>query len=223
MEKAKEFLNHGVCRRMKTLDRCMENVFRIFPPARTQLLGGEEGTDLEINLQAFVINTCGVLDNMAWVFLIERGLDSKFKRRQDVDLFKGSTQAFLPKSITDYLICDRTAEWHRAYAKGYRDALAHRIPLYVPPASILKRNHARYTELDREIRTAILKMDLALADKLRSEQDSLQEICISAIHSYDEAETVMHFHQQLIRDSKTVLEILRLFFQEMKVGPNLKP
>jgi len=64
VEKAREYLQHGACRRVKTIVRCLDNVFRIFAPERTKPLPGGDVSDV-INLQAFIANVYGVFDNVA--------------------------------------------------------------------------------------------------------------------------------------------------------------
>ena len=71
-EKAKEFLLHGVARRLDVIERCIENIYSIFPLRWETLLSREELKDVDINLHAFFVNIFGLLDNMAWVSVYER-------------------------------------------------------------------------------------------------------------------------------------------------------
>ena len=57
--RAKEYAQHGISRRLKTLVRCIENIFDILPPDRVELPTREELSDVNINLQAFMINVFG--------------------------------------------------------------------------------------------------------------------------------------------------------------------
>ena len=52
-DKAREYLQHGVGRRLRTIERCMANVFETFPPVRTELLKPRELHAVQINLQGF--------------------------------------------------------------------------------------------------------------------------------------------------------------------------
>jgi len=52
-EKAREYLLQGAARRLKTLTRCIINIFTIFPTERVELLSKEELIDIDINLHAF--------------------------------------------------------------------------------------------------------------------------------------------------------------------------
>ena len=72
--RAKEFAVHGFSRGLKTLNRCIENVFEIYPPDRVQLLSMDELTDVAINIQAFVVNVFGCVDNLAWIWVLEKGI-----------------------------------------------------------------------------------------------------------------------------------------------------
>jgi hypothetical protein len=49
--------------------------------------------------------------------------------------FKEATQIFLPNRLREFLVSDDMKRWHDVYLKGYRDVLAHCIPLYIPPAN----------------------------------------------------------------------------------------
>ncbi len=71
---AREYARHGFARRLKTLARCIENVFRILPPDRTALPTRDELSDAVINLQAFVFNAFGCADNLAWIWVREKGV-----------------------------------------------------------------------------------------------------------------------------------------------------
>jgi hypothetical protein len=128
-----EYLDQGACRRFNVIQRAIERVFSIFPPERVQVLEREELPDVQIYLHAFVINIYGVLDNLAWVFILERNILATIGARTRVGLFIPATQVHLPRTVRDHLQSTAVSTWYSSYAKNYRDALAHRIPLYVPP------------------------------------------------------------------------------------------
>lgn len=62
-DRAIEFMQHGVNRRLGVIYRCLENIFNTFPPNRTELLGRDDLLDVEINLHAFLINIYGIIEN----------------------------------------------------------------------------------------------------------------------------------------------------------------
>lgn len=126
--KALEYMNEGVGRRLKVVFRGISNIFRIFPPQRTNLLNEDELVDICINLHAFYINIFGLFDNLAWVLVYERQLTI---HRNDVGLYFKKMRRHLAPEFDSYL--QSILPWHDEHLKHYRDALAHRIPMYLPP------------------------------------------------------------------------------------------
>ncbi|MFW6144687.1 MAG: DEAD/DEAH box helicase, partial [Candidatus Natronoplasma sp.] len=96
----------------------------------------EELKDVDINLHAFFINIFGLLDNMAWVIVHENIGSATDIDKKKVGLYQTETQKVMKYEFKQYLNADRTKKWHNEYLKNYRNALAHRIPLYVPPKRI---------------------------------------------------------------------------------------
>lgn len=218
-ENAREYLQHGVGRRMKIIRRSAERVFEIFPPNRTKLLSWDELDDIDINLHAFVINVSGVFDNLAWVYVHEHNLEMKIGGRQAVGLFKKETQEVLPQEIRTYLVSDRMKEWHSRYAKDYRDALAHRIPLYLPPSTIDAKNIDRYRELEKAQWAHLAQGKLKEHEQGKIELEALQSVCFFFSHSHSAA-MKLYLHPQLIADSRTVLEVAALFHKHLCALPN---
>src|SRR5205823_1328769 len=58
-EAAYEYVRHGFVRRLGTLKRCIENVYSIYPPERSDKPLKEECVDLGISLQSFIFNIFG--------------------------------------------------------------------------------------------------------------------------------------------------------------------
>lgn len=210
-ERAREYLSHGIGRRLGVMSRCLDNVFSIFPPGRSNLLQRAELADIQINLHAFVINVYGLLDNVAWMYVCERGMENQIKGgRAGVGLFSKNTQRHLPESLVAYLNSDNIKAWYSDYAKNYRDALAHRIPLYVPPFTLIRKNAGRYRELDSEIWERIRSHDFDLVERLTEEKEALGIVCAAFTHSYSDtdASRPVLLHAQIICDALTVEELL---------------
>jgi hypothetical protein len=213
VERAQEYVYHGVCRRLTIIRRCIDNIFSIFPIARTKFLGEEERSDLEINLHAFIINIDGLQDNIAWVYVMEKSLEKVIKRgRLGVGLFNKNTQDHLPAELRAYLGLDKMTSWHKQYAQNYRDALAHRIPLYVPPSTMTPTDVQRYRELDTQIREAMKNRDFERMETLMEEQKTVGSICAAFLHSYSDSDASLpiYFHPQTIIDAMTVAEIVTM-------------
>ena len=63
--RGKEFAQHGLLRRIKSMTRSITNVFTLLPPERTDVPGSEQRHDAEINIQAFLFNAFAATDNLA--------------------------------------------------------------------------------------------------------------------------------------------------------------
>ena len=212
-DRAKEYLLHGICRRLDVLHRCIRNVFDIFPVSREDLLTDVETRNIEINLHAFTINIYGLLDNVAWVFVFENSLEDKIRGgRRSVGLFSKHTMKHFPERTKQYLNSERMKAWYGDYAKNYRDALAHRIPPYVPPYNVTPENVQRHKDYDTKISELLIAGDFDSIDKLRDDQASIRSVCGAFLHSYsdsDAARPVM-FHAQMLADSNTVIEVISI-------------
>lgn len=73
-EQAKEFALHGFSRRLGTLVRCIENTFCAIPPELDGVPTSHQTEDVAIQVQAFIFNIFGCLDNLAWVWVLERNV-----------------------------------------------------------------------------------------------------------------------------------------------------
>lgn len=206
--RAREYIAHGVARRLMIIARCLKNIFTIFPVRRTQLLSDEERNDLEINLHAFLIHVHGLPDNLAWAYLLERSITNISP--QDVGLFLKKTKEHLPIEVQTYL--NGIADWHLGYAKNYRDALAHRIPPYLPPAAFTPEHEQEFRSLDERGEQAIREGNFELALELKMQRDEVGVVHLAFMHSFSSEEkgAPMLLHPQLIVDARTILEIIRV-------------
>src|SRR5947207_15229646 len=80
-EAAYEYVRHGFVRRLGTLKRCIENVYSIYPPERSDKPLKEECVDLGISLQSFIFNIFGCIDNLEWIWVKEKQINHKRGRR----------------------------------------------------------------------------------------------------------------------------------------------
>lgn len=216
-EKAREYLMQGVGRRLKTLTRCINNIFSIFPPERIQNLSKDELTDITINLHAFFINIAGIFDNLAWVFAHENDLLGKVSEgkipKNLVGLFKKETQKNLKTELNDYLNSETMKLWYEDYSKIYRDSLAHRIPLYVPPALFSKDEEKEFQNIEEQIQTLDFskECDREKYNELRSKQQALGGVSHLFGHSPTEGNRAVYFHAQVLSDYATVEEVINKF------------
>ncbi len=224
-EKAREYLRQGVGRRLKTLAQCITNIFTIFPPERESHLTPEELTNLAINLHAFFINIAGVFDNLGWVYVYENNLLGKEKEgkigKHGVGLFKKQTQDVLINGLKKYITSEKMKAWYEDYSKNYRDSLAHRIPLYVPPSLLTKDEGKEYNDIESHIN--IIKLNgrdeldknLDTIKELRNKQEKLGIASHFISHSINEGCQPVYFHAQIISDHVTIEETINIFCKDV--------
>jgi len=208
-DKAREYAQHGFSRRLQTLQRCIERVFELLPPESGGLPSKPVLTDATINVQAFVFNAFGALDNLAWIWVSERGLtrpNGSPLSPSQIGLGPGAT--FVRQSFSaefrDYL--EGMAEWFE-HLEDFRHALAHRIPIYIPPYSVPERHVTAYRDLEERAFAASLRGDWEEHDRLEQEQRALVTFLPWMQHSLYGNRPPIVFHAQLIADFKAVEEI----------------
>jgi len=211
-QEARTYLLQGVCRRAGIIIKCCKNIFETFPPNRTELLSSDELDNININLHAYMINLYGLLDNLAWVYVIEHKITDLIKNKRSIGLFTKNTQKQLPKRLNDYLKLEPTKVWFKDYVQDYRDALAHRIPLYIPPSTILESDSNKYSQLDKLGLDELLQGNFDRMNELNSERDSLTSICAVFSHStYNNQSRPLILHVQIVSDLMTVLEFIKIY------------
>lgn len=221
---ARTQLTQGVGRRLAVLKNAVATIFGLFSPLQVPPLKHEVLTDVQINLHAFVINLSGVFDNWASAFLLRHGLIARVGHYRDIGMFKAKTQALLPTPLREYVTSESIAKWHKEYLTGYRDALAHRIPLYIPPAVWKPTDAETYNALEEQKQRLLSEQQWEQLDKLWAEQDALGEPCFYFMHEFSAATSArpVMLHPQLISDGMTVVEFGNLFYttwHEHAAGP----
>jgi hypothetical protein len=206
----KEYLMHGVARRVGTIRRAVQNIFKLFPPNCENRLEKEVIDDIAINMQAHVMNVFGVFDNWAWAFILRHGLLDEVGGMLRVGIFQKNTKDYLPKVLVDY-INNTLKKWHLEYLKSYRDTLAHRIPLYIPPLEYNEYEIEYLKELEKNIDKSIINNDWDAVEKLGDEKEKLGAPSFVFLHSFSERPLLLH--PQVLIDSMTVIEFGKLFLE----------
>lgn len=212
-EKAWEYANQGFMRRFGTLRRCIENAFSLIPPEIEEIPDQQVLYDTQINVQAFVANVYGSLDNLAWVWVYERELEIQ-RNRVGLRVQNTELRATLSEAFQEYL--KSRDEWME-HVIEYRDSLAHRIPLYIPPGGVPTRNVEAYNDLSGRIQEALyVKWDPPEYDRLSAEQEKLLIFQPMMTHSVRETTAHFPFHVQMIADFLTVEEFGYKMLAELK-------
>ncbi len=226
-QKAREYAHHGFARRIQTLSRCIHNVFKILPPGTVKVPSKTRLYDAQINVQSAIGNTYGCVDNLAWVWVHECGVAQGIDRAQ-VGLRKHNkrVRSTLSAELRTYL--DSLEGWLE-YLVDYRDAFAHRIPLYIPPGSVLPKNHDKLRELEDRKTAALNALQPLEYERLDEEQSKLFVFQPLVGHSFTEMTATFAFHPQLICDFLTVEELGEKMLGELvgrdanHVGATVKP
>lgn len=200
---AKRYMRHGVSRRLGLIRKCVLNIFELFPPERTENLGREALEDVTINLHVFLLHVNALQDNLAWAYQLEfeLGLD-----KHHVSLFKDQLKAHLPQPVRDFVSSERIVNWHRQYSTEFRDALAHRIPPYVPPAQLTVEEMARSGELQRIFDDRVAASDWQGVDAAQTEMNSLGRACPQFLHCVATSSTMV-LHPQVLSDARTAVAL----------------
>ncbi len=210
----KEHLLHGVSRRISIIKKAIENIFSEFPPNTTHPLDKEVLSDVQINLHAYVMNLYGIFDNWAWAYIYNNDLLKEVGGKHGVGLFRANTVQHLPQQLRNYLSQETMINWHEQYLKSHRDALAHRIPLYVPPAEFTSEEGELYNKLESDKLDLIKTMNWDRLDNLYKEQAAIGKPSFVFLHSYEEEppQPVL-FHPQLLCDAATIVEFGALYME----------
>jgi hypothetical protein len=104
--------------------------------------------------------------------------------------------------------------WHQDHLKSYRDALAHRIPLYIPPSVYTKADAQRHDELGAQIIDLLHAQKLTEAERAMDEQEQLGEACMVFLQelSSDPNRKPVLLHPQLNSDAAAVIEFGNKFY-----------
>lgn len=214
---AREYLLQGVARRLRLLAACIWNIYEYFPPETDERLQTKRLHDVEIQLQAFAINVSGIHDNWAWAYVSHLGVPLK---REQIGLFNQRTQPFLTEGMRDYLSQDHIVVWYRQYAKNYRDALAHRIPLYIPPAEMSEAEAEKHERLWQAIWLAMYESRHSEAAALQNDFEAIGKPCFRFVHSlHSDPSRPVYLHPQVLCDAITVLELCRTMMREWFAPP----
>ncbi|TBY12097.1 hypothetical protein [Rhizobium laguerreae] len=215
--RGKEYALHGFARRLDGLAHCINTVFKAVPPDGNGIPERESLIKAAVNIQAFLINVAGCCDNAAWVWVFEKGVthsDGSALAQKMVGLTSEHKVVWksLSKDFRIYLSSRRS--WLK-HVKAFRDSLAHRIPLYVPPHTVRPEDTEEYQRLEHESFAALLGGDLNQYEALDSKQKELMNFSPVMVHSIAEKSPMALFHAQMLADFATVEELGEQLLNEL--------
>ncbi|MBI2241486.1 MAG: hypothetical protein HYU59_11885 [Magnetospirillum gryphiswaldense] len=217
-EGGREHIHHGLARRLGTLTRCVEQVFALLPPDLEAIPERAVVVDATVNIQAFVMNAFGFCENVAWVWVHERGVtrpDGRPLVESQVGLgpkYERVRQTLTP-GFRVYL--DRREPWF-AHLKHFRDALAHRIPLYIPPYTVCPNDADLFQALETASSQSLLAHDFDGYERLQREQMALARFQPIMTHSLTTNVMPIVFHPQLLADFNTLEELAGVLLDQLR-------
>jgi hypothetical protein len=207
-ERGKEFGQQGFTRRLGSLIRCIKNVYELIPPEREEAPDDDTRHDAELQVQAFVFHTFGAADNLAWIWVSEKNVTHNGAplSKGSIGIRKEKVRASYTPAFRAYL--DGLAPWF-GYLESFRHALAHRIPLYIPPYIVTHANEVAYRDLGQRMQQASEQFNFALYEQLKAEQRALTAFRPWMQHSFIEQGQPMVFHVQMLADFNTIDEMAK--------------
>jgi hypothetical protein len=202
---AKEYAFQGLARRFNVLVRCIDNTFRAIPPELEGVPTSDKIEDAEIQVQAFIVNVFGCLDNLAWIWVLERNITRCGAPLPQEWVGLRPPNTFVRESLGNDLgkYLENIAEWFN-YLEDYRHALAHRIPLYIPPYAIDPSNLERYYELEAVITQSLIQRRIDEMEEAARERDGLKFFRPFIASSWTGRTKPTEFHRQMLSDFKTI-------------------
>lgn len=204
---AEHFLRFGVMRRLRMLMSSFRSFQSIIMPDRTVPLTQEQSDDVCRDLNAVYINILGLLDNYAWVMVHNAGsATTRTARAMSIGLFKPIIAADPVLKSVAQALSPYTA-WE-AEVKTRRNPAAHRMPLYVPPASYTPEDVAEYERYEHLISTALRAQEFDKLSDLRAASRRIGTFVPVFLH--DPGEKVMELYPTLPQDIGQMVKVGRV-------------
>ena len=149
---ARHHLVGGFNRRVLMLAAGRRIIEDITHSPRDKPIGVYRATDLAVQLNAYYLNLCGALDNLAWAIQYEwqilPGITETEKGATKVGLF---VRSFLTALSLSQPTLAKALEGHKTWheeLRRLRDPAAHRIPLYAIPGYLTEDSAKEYRRLE---------------------------------------------------------------------------
>jgi hypothetical protein len=197
--------------------RCIERIYELLPPETVEIPKRDTLYDAVINIQAAVFNTYGALDNLAFIWMFERGVVGRDGRpipNEKVGLTPNHTMIW--NSLPSGLQADLAAmtDWI-GNLRAFRHSLGHRIPLYIPPYCIDPTNVEEYRDLVVKLGEALQVRDFGEHARLEKAQQKMRHYKPLMQHSIYSDNPPIVFHAQLLADFNTIEDVTKKVVTEL--------
>lgn len=215
---AEEYAQHGLARRLNQLRHCLERTFATIPPESVNSPSRTAMLDTAVFAQSFMMNVSGACDNLARIWYHEKVEHSQELGRHAIGL-RPKHRRFRPllgPKLRDCL--ERFDDWF-GYLENYRDAFAHRIPLYVVPRLLTEAEGEAYQDLDRRMGEAIQRRDFESYERLNAEQEAIGSFGGQIMHSIGENARPIRLHGQMISDLASIVQFGEALIADLEALP----
>jgi hypothetical protein len=183
---AKYFMLYGAARRAHLIFSAYQDVRSIAYEKRTEPLSRESQVALSQAINNIYIHLLGILDNFAWCLLYERQAELADElHRNNVGLFSEKFRkqfVAFPEIADEIMVHD---SWHMD-VKNRRDPIAHRIPLYVPPAQLTPDEAEHYSAISDQYHNSLNDLCLDEAEQTLNRLYSIGSFIPYFIHHPEE-------------------------------------
>ena len=224
-KEGREYAIQGLKRGIDLLLHSIRFTYETIPPSRMSPPSDTEKRNATLAIQAFYTNIFGALDNIGRIWAEEKPELSQNNcplGKAEITIFPKPKNKVLYRSFPEAMqkAIDESTTWFNALTE-YRDGLAHRIPLYIPPGIIDQKDASKYQQLDEAYWRARINGD-PKADTIFEEQMKLTHWRPFMTHSFGENAKPIMFHPQMIIDLKTIFVLTNELFDalDMLVKPN---
>ena len=216
-ETARAFATEGFVRRLQLMEDCVARAMELFPPRIRRVPDRFAVREAAIHLQAFVVNVRGCTDNLAHVWVHEKGLtvgDGSALAGARVGFGPGNDEVLesLSAEFAGYL--GELRPWFE-YLERFRGALEHHVPLYVPVSAVSDETLKAFAQLGERIGTPELDGHTEEADRLTRERGALVSFFPIVEHALGENARKWAFHFQMMTDFETVADIAERLLREL--------
>src|SRR4029434_5898527 len=106
-------------------------------------------------------------------------------------------------------------DWYE-HVENFRHALAHRIPLYVPPYTFNNEETEKFRKLEIKKHEAFQQYDVEKIEKLTAEQNKLGKFFPVMTHLFTADADQVIFHAQILADWITIVELAEKLLIELR-------
>src|SRR5258705_13088760 len=96
------------------------------------------------------MNLYGLIDNLAWAFVLHHDVLLQVGDRKKVGFFLSATKQFFPPVLRVFADDTKMNVWHGEYLKKFRDALADRLAPSIPPPPHSHEDESQHIARDQQ-------------------------------------------------------------------------